>query len=294
MRLTEIYGSDDEAKRASSADEFKPGWHPARIKEAHERPDKNGEDMIELLLGLPFRGNGEFERRDWLSNNKRGARKLRNCCIACNVLDHYEQQDIQPALFPGKDVLVKLVRSGRFLNIEDYRPLNSTGVGGYFRTAAKSLVLLGGVSALALLGACAGMPDPFNPYPRGQSYYYAAPRPYQRPAYVPPQNYAYRQAPVPPAPSPSWQRDLGVGAVGAGLGVAGGMMASRGGTAAALGEGAEAATVGEAVTAGRALGAARAGAAAVGAAEAAEAAAVAGEVEEGAIIIEILEGLLLL
>ena len=285
MRLTEIYGSDDEAKRASSADEFKPGWHPARIKEAHERPDKNGEDMIELLLGLPFRGNGEFERRDWLSNNKRGARKLRNCCIACNVLDHYEQQDIQPALFPGKDVLVKLVRSGRFLNIEDYRPLNSTGVGGYFRTAAKSLVLLGGVSALALLGACAGMPDPFNPYPRGgQSYYYyAAPTPYQRPAYVAPQNYAYRpQAPVPSTPSPSWQRDLGMGAVGAGLGVAG-VMAARGGTAAALGEGA--------ATAGRAVGAARAGAAAVGAAEAA---AVAAEVEEGSIIIEIIEGLLLL
>jgi len=101
---------------------------------------------------------------------------------------------------------------------------------------------LGSVSLMALTTACASGVDPFNPYPRGQSFY-APPLAYQHPAYVPPQNYAYRQAPVASAPSPSWQRDLGVGAVGAGLGVAGGMMASRGGTAAALGEGAEAAVV---------------------------------------------------
>jgi hypothetical protein len=243
--------------------------------------------MIELLLGLALPDGGEFERRDWLSNEW-AAEKLRNCCIACDLLDHYEQQDIPADLFPGKDVMVKLGYSGKFLNVQDYRAVSASPVGANLRNAAKALAFLGGVSLAALTGACANV----DPYPRGgapQSYY-VDPNSYQdyeRRFVDPPASYVAtvpHPAPVAAsAPSPSWSHDLGTFANGAALGVAVGTTAGRAlerreaaqvagralaGEADAVARGATAARAGavgaEAVTAGRAVGAARAGAAAVG------------------------------
>jgi len=295
MRLEEIYATADEAKRASKPKQkIRTGWQrePARIKEAHERTDKNGEDMIELLLGLRLPDGGEFERRDWLSN-KWGAEKLRNCCIACDLLDYYEQQDIPASLFPGKDVMVKLVRSGKYLNVEDYRRVSPVVTN--FRNAAKALLLLGGVS-LAALGGCASGVDPFNAYPHGQSSSYVEPQRYQyyEQRFVdPPANYAAtvpQAAPV-ASPSPSWQHEFGTMANGAAIGAAGGMVAGR-----AL-ERREAAQAGRAL-AGDAAGAVTRGAeraavgvaerAAVGAAERAVVGRAAGAAAVAAGVVEVL------
>ena len=264
------------------------GWQDGVITEASDDASRRGNAMQKWTVVVTDAQGRERTFFDYLTDTEQGALRLRHAMVAVggDALAKYEAgEDVRPEDVAGAKVKVKLKaeRRGGFNRsvIEDYRPFNSSSVASYLRTAGKALVLLGSVSLMALTTACASGVDPFNPYPRGQSFY-APPLAYQHPAYVPPQNYAYRQAPVASTPSPSWNHDLGVGAVGAGLGVAG-VMAARGGTAAALGEGA--------VTAGRAVGAARAGAAAVGAAEAA---AVAAEVEEGSIIIEIIEGLLLL
>jgi hypothetical protein len=282
MHLKKTYATAGEAKRASKPKQkIRAGWqrNPAKIKEAFERPDKNGEPMIELLLDLPLPDGGEFERRDWLSNEW-APEKLRNCCIACGLLDHYEQQDIPAELFLGKAVMVKLGFSGKFLNIEDYRAVPALA---NLRNVAKALLLLGGVSLAALTGACANV-DPFNPYPHGQSTYVEPTRyQYYEPRVVdPPANYAATVAPQssPVAlSSPSWSHDLGTLANGAAIGAAGGMIAGRAmerreaaqvagralaGEAGAVAGGATAARAGavgvEALTAGRAVGAARAGA----------------------------------
>ena len=230
------------------------GWQDGTITEAADDTSRRGNAMQKWTVVVTDAQGRERTFFDYLTDTEQGALRLRHAMVAVggDALAKYEAgEDVRPEDVAGAKVKVKLKaeRRGGFNRsvIEDYRPFNSSSVASYLRTAGKALVLLGSVSLMALTTACASGVDPFNPYPRGQSYYYAAPRPYQRPAYVPPQNYAYRQAPVASAPSPSWQRDLGVGAVGAGLGVAGGMMASRGGTAggtaAALGEGAEAAVV---------------------------------------------------
>jgi len=228
MHLKKTYATAGEAKRASKPKQkIRAGWqrNPAKIKEAFERPDKNGEPMIELLLDLPLPDGGEFERRDWLSNEW-APEKLRNCCIACGLLDHYEQQDIPAELFLGKAVMVKLGFSGKFLNIEDYRAVPALA---NLRNVAKALLLLGGVSLAALTGACANV----EPYPRGQSSYYAEPPRYQyfeqRFVDPPAQNYAAtvpQSAPV--APSSFWGHDLGTMANGAAIGAAGGMIAGVG------------------------------------------------------------------
>ena len=264
------------------------GWQDGVIAEASEGISRKGRDKMIWKIAVTDTAGRERTFFDHLTDTEQGALRLRHAMVAVGgeALAKYEAgEDVRPEDVAGAKIRIKLKveRYGGVSRskIEDYRPLNGSGVASYLQTVAKSLMLLGGVSSLALLGACSSVPGPVSSMPY---YGYQAPayRYYQRPAYVPPQNYAYRQAPVASTPSPSWNHDLGVGAVGAGLGVAG-VMAARGGTAAALGEGA--------ATAGRAVGAARAGAAAVGAAEAA---AVAAEVEEGSIIIEIIEGLLLL
>jgi hypothetical protein len=125
--------TEDEAKRASSRTLFKPGWRLARINEGGERPDRFGNDMIELLVSVPDGQGGERLIKDWLFSTDRGAAKLRHCCEAVGALDAYERGEISQEDFPGHDVEVKLgIEKKRGFPdrniIEDYRPAASAVV----------------------------------------------------------------------------------------------------------------------------------------------------------------------
>jgi hypothetical protein len=136
MRLTKIYRSDTEAKRASSKKPLN-GWYPARITEAGERPDKNGDDMIELLVSVRDAQGDERQLRDWLTGHDKGALKLRHCCEACgpDVIAKYEAgEELQPEDFvTGHDVMVKIeIEKRRGFpdqnRITDYRAVSSSSV----------------------------------------------------------------------------------------------------------------------------------------------------------------------
>lgn len=118
--------SAEEAKRISDRKPWKDGWYPARIDTAVEKFSSNDNRMIELSLIVTGRDGSERVLPDWLTNAKIGAAKLRNACIAVDILDQYNSGKINQADFPGKDVQVKLVtqKRGGFSGnrIEDYKP----------------------------------------------------------------------------------------------------------------------------------------------------------------------------
>lgn len=108
MRLSKTYGSDDEARKASSRGVLKAGRYPAQIREAVEKQDRHGKDMIELLVAVFDAEGAERLVKDWLTTNDKGAEKLRSCCAACNLLDRYGAQELSQDDFPGHDVAVKI------------------------------------------------------------------------------------------------------------------------------------------------------------------------------------------
>jgi hypothetical protein len=118
--------SEAEIKAASPRKVIKPGLHPARITEASERPDKNGDDMIELVVDV-----GGRLLKDWLSD-KWAAGKLRSCCDAVGAFAAYEAGEISPEDLIG-DVQVKIIVEKRRgfpdqNRIEDYRAAAASSV----------------------------------------------------------------------------------------------------------------------------------------------------------------------
>ena len=117
--------SVDELKAAASRAALKTGWHPAEITEAAERTDKNGDDMIELVVSI-----GGRSLKDWLSG-KWSAAKLRSCCEAVGAA--YEAGEISQDYFPGRDVQVKISIEKRRgfpdqYRIQDYRAASASAV----------------------------------------------------------------------------------------------------------------------------------------------------------------------
>ena len=113
--------SKADLKAAASRPALKTGWNPAEITEAAERSDKNGDDMIELVVSV-----GGRALKDWLSD-KWAAAKLRSCCEAIGALDAYEAGEISQDDFPGRNVQVKISIEKRRgfpdqYRIQDYRP----------------------------------------------------------------------------------------------------------------------------------------------------------------------------
>jgi hypothetical protein len=78
MRGFKTYGTDDEARKASSRGLLRKGrWYPARIMEAVDKEDRHGKDMIELLNAVSDGQGGERLIKDWLTANEKGAGMLR-------------------------------------------------------------------------------------------------------------------------------------------------------------------------------------------------------------------------
>jgi hypothetical protein len=128
-----ILRSVDELKATAAPVALKAGWHPAEISEAAERPDKNGDDMIELVVNV-----GGRSLKDWLSD-KWSAAKLRAAVVAVGALDAYEAGEISQDDFPGRTVQVKISIEKRRgfrdqYRIEDYRAASASSVVN-FRTA---------------------------------------------------------------------------------------------------------------------------------------------------------------
>jgi hypothetical protein len=121
--------TEDAARRASAPRKLlRPGWHDATIKEAVEKPDRHGQDMIELGVVV-----GETTLRDWLTSHEKGQAKLRSCCVAVSALDAYEVEEVSQDLFPGHDVQVKIsVEKRRGFpdqnRIDEYRAASASSV----------------------------------------------------------------------------------------------------------------------------------------------------------------------
>jgi hypothetical protein len=116
--------SETEAEKVSKKDAIKPGWYPARITEAVEKPSRKGNEMIELVAEL-VDGDGKGRTfLDWLTNNALGAQKLRHAVVAVGALAKYEAGQIHQSDFPGHNVDVRIVtEKSRFGNrnvIVDY------------------------------------------------------------------------------------------------------------------------------------------------------------------------------
>jgi hypothetical protein len=93
--------TESEAQKASKRTLLRPGLHDATIREAIERPDKRGNDMIELSVAVRDAEGNERTLRDWLTNTTLGAAKLRHACKAVGALARYEAGEIGQADFPG-------------------------------------------------------------------------------------------------------------------------------------------------------------------------------------------------
>jgi hypothetical protein len=124
--------SKAELKASASPVALKVGWNPARIIEAAERSDKNGDDMIELVVS-----GGGRSLKDWLSG-KWSAAKLRSCCEAVGAA--YEAGEISQDDFPGCDVQVKISIEKRRgfpdqYRIQDYRAASASSVVNLRRAA---------------------------------------------------------------------------------------------------------------------------------------------------------------
>jgi hypothetical protein len=119
--------SVDELKATASRGALKAGWHPAEITEAAERSDKNGDDMIELVVNV-----GGRSLKDWLSDTWAAA-KLRAAVVAVGALDAYEAGAISQDDFSGRAVQVKIRIEKRRgfpdqCRIEDYRAVAASSV----------------------------------------------------------------------------------------------------------------------------------------------------------------------
>jgi hypothetical protein len=134
MRFTKIYHSDEEAKEAATL--LEEGVYPGQITEALEKLTQNKKPMIALSVQVAGR-----TLPDWIMPNDRGAAKMRSCCVACDCLDAYNRGEISADMFPGKDVLVKIiVEKGRGSfpaqnRIQEYRAVAASSVVNLVRSA---------------------------------------------------------------------------------------------------------------------------------------------------------------
>lgn len=106
--------SEADAQRAAKRTLICVGWHDGRIIEAAEKRSKSGNDMIEIAVGVFDADGNERTIRDWLTNSKLGAARLRHCCDAVGALTRYEAGEITEADFAGNACQVRIgIEKGR-------------------------------------------------------------------------------------------------------------------------------------------------------------------------------------
>lgn len=121
--------SEEEARRASSRELIKPGWHGAMIVEATEKQSRRGNPMLELLHLVPLPDGSDRELRSYLTDTNLGAELLRSAVVAVDALEAYQNGSIGGQDFAGRSVqiLVGIEKRGRGLPdvnyIQSYRAL---------------------------------------------------------------------------------------------------------------------------------------------------------------------------
>jgi hypothetical protein len=132
--------SEDEAKRASSRKQRRPGWYPAEFNEVTEKTSKADNEMLECGLLVTDTNGDQFPVTDWLVDVDAGAAKLRSAVIAVDALARYEAGEIGAEDFVGRPVEVKIVivRRRGFrdrLAVEAYRPVSAASVVSFPRAS---------------------------------------------------------------------------------------------------------------------------------------------------------------
>ena len=129
--------SKAEARKVSQRRLLAPGWHPARIREAVERPSKAGNDMMEVVFVITDLDGNERELRDYFTDSQVSALKIQNLCeaIGGTALEHYQAGAISQDDFPGHDVSVRL-------GIEKRRGFTDRNVPLDYRAASSRVVNL--------------------------------------------------------------------------------------------------------------------------------------------------------
>lgn len=107
MRTTPM--SEVDARRAQLRKPMSAGWRPAKIIVSSERPSRRGNEMIELTMLVKDDGGEERTLRDWLTNSRLAALKLRHAAEAVGALAKYEAGTIEQNDFPGHDIQVFLI-----------------------------------------------------------------------------------------------------------------------------------------------------------------------------------------
>jgi hypothetical protein len=93
--------SEAEAQKISRRTPIPVGWHEAQIHEASETRSKYDNEMIELSIFVFDTEGNERILKDWLTNSKLGAVRLRHACEAIGALAQYDAGEIVPTIFPG-------------------------------------------------------------------------------------------------------------------------------------------------------------------------------------------------
>jgi hypothetical protein len=125
--------SEDEAKRASSRKQRRPGWYPAEFNEVTEKTSKAENEMLECGLLVTDANGDQFPVTDWLVDVDAGAAKLRSAVIAVDALARYEAGQIGAEDFIGRRVEVKIIIQKRRgfrdrMAVEAYRAASASSV----------------------------------------------------------------------------------------------------------------------------------------------------------------------
>jgi len=90
------------------------GWYPFTIDTAEEKLSKKAAEkgetepnMMELNLRV-YRDSGYSFQKDWLMEGQYSSEKLRNCAVACGVLNEYEAGELSGESLKGREGYVKI------------------------------------------------------------------------------------------------------------------------------------------------------------------------------------------
>jgi hypothetical protein len=100
--------TEAEALEASRRKLMKAGWRDdGRIVAVDERPAKSGRDMMIFIISVRDTDDSVYELRDYLTDSKLCAARLRHVCAVCEVLPKYEaHEELLPSDFIGRAVRV--------------------------------------------------------------------------------------------------------------------------------------------------------------------------------------------
>src|SRR5271156_2428791 len=123
--------SEADAKKASVRKLLSAGPHPGRIIQAEDTESKAGTPMIACRVAVTDKDGRAYEIPDWLVGNDRGAHHVRRCAEACNVLDRYNEGELNADDILGKDVIaiVAIERKRGWQPravISDYKPVGAS------------------------------------------------------------------------------------------------------------------------------------------------------------------------